>query len=126
VQVRRVEGHEAEVRGSAADDHLVAEPLRPVGQDLAESDCAGGIEGAFGGPEVPLRCWGGDHRAGRFHDDGAGHPRPTSVIAATMKLSPYTVQDYLKSIFDKVGVRSRRELAGVIFREHHAPLDLAR
>jgi DNA-binding CsgD family transcriptional regulator len=45
----------------------------------------------------------------------------TAEIAARAGITVNTVQDHLKSVFDKVGVRSRRELVVQILRDHYAP-----
>jgi DNA-binding CsgD family transcriptional regulator len=48
----------------------------------------------------------------------------TAEIAAHLHLSPHTIRDYLKQVFEKVGVSSRGELVAKIFAEHYAqPLD---
>lgn len=45
----------------------------------------------------------------------------TQQMSQALALSPYTIQDHLKSIFDKTGVRSRGELVGQVFLQHYVP-----
>jgi hypothetical protein len=54
--------------------------------------------------------------------------RPAAALscrAGRLHLSPHTVRDYVKAIFDKVGVSSRGELVAKLFADHYAPLHLA-
>jgi DNA-binding CsgD family transcriptional regulator len=45
----------------------------------------------------------------------------TAEIAERLVVSTHTVQQHLKRIFDKTGVRSRRDLVGKVFFAHYEP-----
>jgi DNA-binding CsgD family transcriptional regulator len=49
----------------------------------------------------------------------------TRDIAEQLHITPHTIQDHLKSIFDKTGVRTRRELAMSLLQRDYVPRTMA-
>jgi DNA-binding CsgD family transcriptional regulator len=49
------------------------------------------------------------------------HGLSTRAISDALQITEHTVQDHLKSIFDKTGVRSRRELVASVLRQQYLP-----
>jgi DNA-binding CsgD family transcriptional regulator len=45
----------------------------------------------------------------------------TDRIAATLHISPWTVQNHLSNVFDKVGVRTRPAMVRTLFLDHLYP-----
>jgi DNA-binding CsgD family transcriptional regulator len=45
----------------------------------------------------------------------------TTEVSEELHITPNTVRDHFKAIFDKVGVRSRRELVGQVFSQQYQP-----
>jgi DNA-binding CsgD family transcriptional regulator len=105
-RVRTASGRWALVRGSALGDEqtaVIVEPARP--HELAPL-----IADAY---ELTER----ERAVTQLVAQGL----PTNAIALRLHISPWTVQDHLKSIFEKVDVGTRGELVARMFFEHYAP-----
>ncbi|MFC9290248.1 helix-turn-helix transcriptional regulator [Streptomyces sp. NPDC057052] len=86
------------------------------GEDAAES---GGVVGDHGCSGL-VRAYGLSPRECAVAEL-VFHGCSTQEIGRRLRLSPHTVQDHLKAVFDKTGVRSRRDLVAAIFSRHYAP-----
>ena len=65
----------------------------------------------------PLRA----NASGRLVTELVARGFATSEIADRLHLSAYTVQDHLKSIFEKSGTSSRGDLVARLFFDHYTP-----
>lgn len=51
--------------------------------------------------------------------EGVSRGEATGELAARLNLSPHTVRDHLKAVFEKVGVSSRGEMVARLFADHY-------
>ena len=105
-RVRTRRGHWAVVRGSLVDSDRVAvliEAARPAELASAIADLHG---------FTPRE---------RMITELVARGLPTKQIARQLHVSAYTVQDHLKSIFDKTGSSSRGDLVARLFLDHYLP-----
>jgi DNA-binding CsgD family transcriptional regulator len=107
VRVRTAAGHWLRVRGSSigTDDQAVVtlEPASP--HELAPL-----IAGAYA--LTPRE---------RVVTQLVAQGLSTTAIAERLHLSPWTIQDHLKAIFEKADVSTRGELVARLFFEHYVP-----
>ncbi len=61
------------------------------------------------------------HARRQFTAEFKAQGQTTGQIAAAFHITSNTVQDHFKAIFDKVGVRSRRELVSQFFAQQYQP-----
>lgn len=96
---------------------LHASKLDPVGARVAiVIEVAGGPRAAT----VRLEAHGAtvrEREVATLIARGLGNPE----IAETLVLSPHTVQDHVKSLFEKLGVASRQELVARVFLDEYLP-----
>ncbi|KAB2348010.1 helix-turn-helix domain-containing protein [Actinomadura rudentiformis] len=104
-RVRTRSGQWLSLYGTRLSDHGVAVVIQPA----APHELAPLIAHAYG-------LSGSERRIARLCLTGLS----TKEIAEALHVSPYTVQDHLKSIFSKTGTRSRTELIGRVFLKHSA------
>ena len=94
--------HGAELAGRSG--RRVAVTIQPAGPDRLTTLLMAAYGLTEREQEVTRHVLRGDH---------------TAEIAGALCMSPYTVQQHLKNIFDKTSVRSRRELVSRVFTRHY-------
>jgi DNA-binding CsgD family transcriptional regulator len=101
IRVRTMNGHWLNLHASRLRGPPGAETIAVVVEPVQPGSAAGMLLSAYG---LSPR----ESEVARLVLRGESTP----AISNALHISAYTVQDHLKTIFDKVGVRSRRELVG--------------
>jgi DNA-binding CsgD family transcriptional regulator len=99
----RIDGGSLELRAS-----ILRRNGRACTAVVIEPACARDVEIP---PASAYELTGREHAVARL----VAHGLATQAIGERLHISPWTVQDHLKSIFEKVGVRTRGELVARLF-----------